>query len=315
MLRLFNKFLRDYNCLILCLLMFIIPSITVPNFFSTLNILNILVEVSAIGIMAIGMTFLLLIGLFDMSIGNQVSFVSLVLASTIKFGIIPSIIISLIAGMLIGAINSFITTKLKISAFIVTFAMLGILKGVNLLISEGQSIFIANENFAKIFNQNLFGVPIVIVVFVVLSIIAELMLRYSKVGFEIYVSGGNIETAKLSGINISFITMFCFLMSSLCVAISSILLTSRVMTASPILGEKYTLLVIASCVVGGVRFTGGYGNILNTFLGVSAMQLVNNIMYMTNTYGYVITLINGMILLVVLSLDRLISVKKDFLAK
>jgi len=295
--------------------MFIIPSITVPNFFSTLNILNILVEVSAIGIMAIGMTFLLLIGLFDMSIGNQVSFVSLVLASTIKFGIIPSIIISLIAGMLIGAINSFITTKLKISAFIVTFAMLGILKGVNLLISEGQSIFIANENFAKIFNQNLFGVPIVIVVFVVLSIIAELMLRYSKVGFEIYVSGGNIETAKLSGINISFITMFCFLMSSLCVAISSILLTSRVMTASPILGEKYTLLVIASCVVGGVRFTGGYGNILNTFLGVSAMQLVNNIMYMTNTYGYVITLINGMILLVVLSLDRLISVKKDFLAK
>ena len=311
----FNKFLRDYNCLILCLLMIIISSIAIPNFFTSLNLLNILVETSIIGIMAIGMTFLLLIGLFDMSIGNQVSLVSLVIALTMRFGIIPSIVLALITGMLVGAINGIITTKLKINAFIVTFAMLGILKGANLLISEsqtkGQSIFIDNAIFGNIFNLNLFGIPIVVVVFVVLAVIAELILKYTKVGFEIYVSGGNIETARLSGVNTFLITMFCFLASSLCVAIAAILLTSRVITASSVLGEKYTLLVITACVIGGIKFTGGYGNIFNTFFGVLAMQLVNNIMYMTNTYGYIQSLINGMILIIVLSIDRFTTIRRS----
>jgi len=295
--------------------MIIISSIAIPNFFTSLNLLNILVETSIIGIMAIGMTFLLLIGLFDMSIGNQVSLVSLVIALTMRFGIIPSIVLALITGMLVGAINGIITTKLKINAFIVTFAMLGILKGANLLISEsqtkGQSIFIDNAIFGNIFNLNLFGIPIVVVVFVVLAVIAELILKYTKVGFEIYVSGGNIETARLSGVNTFLITMFCFLASSLCVAIAAILLTSRVITASSVLGEKYTLLVITACVIGGIKFTGGYGNIFNTFFGVLAMQLVNNIMYMTNTYGYIQSLINGMILIIVLSIDRFTTIRRS----
>lgn len=315
MLKIFNKFLRDYNCLLLCLMMFIVASIAIPNFFTSLNILNILVETSIIGIMAIGMTFLLLIGLFDMSIGNQVSLVSLVIAITIRFGIIPSIILGLITGMAIGAINGFITSKLKINAFIVTFAMLGILKGANLLIFESQtnaqSIFIDNAIFGKIFNVSILGIPMVIIVFFMVAVIAELMLRYTKIGFEIYVTGGSIETARLSGVNTFLVTMFCFLASSLCVAISATLLTSRVITASPVLGEKYTLLVITACVIGGVKFTGGYGNIFNTFFGVLAMQLVNTIMYMTNTYGYIQSLINGMILIIVLSIDRFTTIKRS----
>lgn len=304
MSKLFGKFVRDYNSLILCLAMLIISSLIIPNFLSSMNMINILVETSIIGIMAIGMTFLLLIGLFDMSIGNQVSLVSLIVALTMNFGIFPSIILSIIAGMLIGAINGFITTKLKINAFIVTFAMLGILKGLNLIISDGKSIFIGNDIFSNIFNLNLLGIPIVVVVFILMALAAELVLRYTKIGFEIYVVGGNIETAKLSGVNTFFVTMFCFAVSSFCVAIATILLTSRVNTATAVLGDKYTLLVITACVIGGVKFNGGYGNIFNTFFGVLAMQLVNNIMYMTNTSGYIQSLINGMILLIVLSVDK-----------
>jgi ribose transport system permease protein len=307
----FGKFLRDYNSLILCLAMLIISSLVIPNFLSSMNMINILVETSIIGIMAIGMTFLLLIGLFDMSIGNQVSLVSLIVALTMHFGIFPSIIISLLAGMFIGAINGFITTKLKINAFIVTFAMLGVLKGVNLIISGGNSKFIDSDIFNKIFNLNLLGIPIVIIVFFIMAIAAELVLRYTKIGFEVYVSGGNIETAKLSGINTFSVTMFCFTACSFCVAIATMLLTSRVSTATAVLGEKYTLLVITACIIGGVKFTGGYGNIFNTFFGVLAMQLVNNIMYMTNTSGYVQSLINGAILLIVLSVDKFATIRRS----
>ena len=309
--KLLGKFLRDYNSLVLCLAMLIISSIVIPNFISSMNMINILVETSIIGIMAIGMTFLLLIGLFDMSIGNQVSLVSLVVALTINFGIFPSIILSIIAGMLIGAINGFITTKLKINAFIVTFAMLGILKGLNLIISDGKSIFIGNDAFGKIFTLNLLGIPIVVVIFIIMALVAELILRYTKTGFEIYVVGGNIETAKLSGVNTFYVTMFCFAVSSFCVAIATILLTSRVNTATAVLGEKYTLLVITACVIGGVKFNGGYGNIFNTFFGVLAMQLVKYIMYMTNTSGYVQSLINGMILLIVLSVDKFATIRRS----
>jgi len=291
--------------MVLCLVIFVIAVLTIPNFFTSANMLNILIEISLVGIMAIGMTFLLLIGLFDISIGGQISLVSIVLALTMKFGIISSIILSLIAGMLVGAINGFITKKFKINTLIVTFAMLGILKGLNLIISNAGSIFIENESFCKIFNLNLLGIPIATIVFIVLAVCAELVLRYTKIGFDMYVIGGNIKVAKLSGVNIFFITMFCFLVSSFCVALSTILLTSRVRIASPVLGEGYILLVIAACVIGGVKFDGGHGNIINAFFGVLVIQLTQNIMYMTNTYGYIQSMLNGMILLIVLSVDKL----------
>ena len=256
----FGKLLRDYNCLLLCLALIIVSSIAIPGFLDPANLLNIIVETSFVGIIAIGMTFLLLIGLFDMSIGKQVSLCSLVVAITMRFGVVPSIVITLLAGIVMGLINGFVITKFKINAFIMTFAMMGILKGVNLLVCRGRSsIFIANDAFKAIYTQTVLGVPMCIVVFFVLAILTGLFLRYTRLGVNIYVTGGNLEAARLSGVNPTFVTIFSFVVISLCGAIAAILIASRVGVGSPILGDNYTLLVITACVIGGIKFSAGMG--------------------------------------------------------
>lgn len=299
--------LRDYNCLILCLVLFVGSSIFIPGFTNPLNILNILTETSVIGILAVGMTFLLLLGLFDMSIGMQVSMYTLVAAKTIHLGIVPCIIIMAAVGVMIGCANGFLTAKLKINALITTFAMQGILQGLTLVISEGKTLPIIDESFNAIFATEVLGLPVSLIIFIILAVFAQFWLRYTKKGFEIYVVGGNSEAAKLSGVNTFAVSLISFVFMSLCAVLVAILLASRMYGASPTLGSGYTLLVITSCVIGGVKFNGGYGNILNTVLGVLAMQLVNDMMYMTNTYGYVQSLINGLILIAVLGLDAVTS--------
>ncbi|MDD5017419.1 MAG: ABC transporter permease, partial [Eubacteriales bacterium] len=280
-------------------------AIYIPGFIGAANMLYIVVEASIIGILAIGMTFLLLIGLFDMSTGMQVSLCALVSVLTINLGILPCILIALATGLLVGIFNGLVTTKLNVNAFITTFASMGILKGITLVISNGQSIAVTNTDFNLLYNAGILGIPCPVFVFLVLAVLAQLFLRYTKTGFEIFVCGGNKDMAKLSGVNTSKITQLCFLVMSLCCGIVAVLMASRVNGASPTLGEDYTLYVITACVIGGVGFSGGgSGNIVNTFLGVLAMQIINNIMYMTNTYGFIQSLINGMVLLVVLGIAK-----------
>lgn len=298
-----KSFVRDYNCLLLCAAIILLSAVFIPGFVEPLNLFNVIVEASIIGILAIGMTFLLLLGLFDMSMGMQVSLCSLVAAFTADFGIIPCIIITLAVGLAVGAFNGVVTSKYKINAFIATFAMTGILQGITLVISDGKSIYISRPDFNAIYSTSVFGIPLCIVVFAILAVLAQFWLRYTKKGFEIYVCGGNREAAALSGVNTFAVNMRCFMVSSFCAGVVAILMASRINSASPTLGSNYTLLVITACIIGGVKFSGGYGNIVNAFLGVLAMQLINNVMYMTNTYGFIQTLINGFILLMVLGID------------
>ena len=298
-----KSFVRDYNCLLLCAAIILLSAVFIPGFVEPLNLFNVIVEASIIGILAIGMTFLLLLGLFDMSMGMQVSLCSLVAAFTAGFGIVPCIIITLAVGLAVGAFNGVVTSKYKINAFIATFAMTGILQGITLVISDGKSIYISRPDFTAIYSASVFGIPLCIVIFTILAVLAQFWLRYTKKGFEIYVCGGNREAAALSGVNTFAVNMLCFMVSSFCAGVVAILMASRINSASPTLGSNYTLLVITACIVGGVKFSGGYGNIVNAFLGVLAMQLINNVMYMTNTYGFIQTLINGFILLMVLGID------------
>jgi ribose transport system permease protein len=298
-----KSFVRDYNCLLLCAAIILLSAVFIPGFVEPLNLFNVIVEASIIGILAIGMTFLLLLGLFDMSMGMQVSLCSLVAAFTAGFGIVPCIIITLAVGLAVGAFNGVVTSKYKINAFIATFAMTGILQGITLVISDGKSIYISRPDFNAIYSASVFGIPLCIVIFTILAVLAQFWLRYTKKGFEIYVCGGNREAAALSGVNTFAVNMLCFMVSSFCAGVVAILMASRINSASPTLGSNYTLLVITACIVGGVKFSGGYGNIVNAFLGVLAMQLINNVMYMTNTYGFIQTLINGFILLMVLGID------------
>ena len=278
--------------------------IWIPGFISPLNLANIVIESSIVGILAIGMMFLLLLGLFDMSIGMQVSLCALVAAFTVHLGVLPCILIVIATGLTVGLVNSLITTKLKINAFITTFAMMGILKGITLLISDGKSVLITNEAYVSVYETTLLGVPICVVIFVALAVLSQLFLTYTRKGVEIYVCGGNPEAARVSGVSLLSTTAICFMIMSFCAAVVAILMTSRVNSASPILGTNYTLYVITACVIGGIKFNGGYGNVFNTFLGVLAMQLLANMMNMTNTYGFIQSLINGMILLIVLGIDK-----------
>ena len=298
--------INDYNSLLFCLLLIIGSIIFIPKFLSGNNIINILIEVSMLGFFTIGMSLLFIVGHFDMSMGMQITFGVMLVALTVnKIGIIAAMILCIVGCMVLGLINSVIVTQLKVSSWITTFAMQGTLKGVCLAVCDGNPIYIGNEKLIAVFNTNILGVPLSVLVVIILAVAAQMFLTFTKTGSDMYMLGGNAEAATYSGVSSTKVTIIAFVLSGFMVGVGAFLLAARVNSYNATMGIEYTIAAITAGVVGGVKFSGGYGTMLNAMLGVLAMKLVNNIMYMTNTYGFYITLVNGLILVLVLMIDSI----------
>lgn len=304
-----KNIIKDYNSLLFCLLLVLGSILFIPKFLTGNNIQNILIEVSMLGFFTIAMSLLFIIGHFDMSMGMQITFGVLIVALTVdKVGIVGAMLLCILACMALGLINSIIVTQLKVSSWITTFAMQGTLKGVCLAACNGNPIYIGNNKLIALFNTNILGIPLSVLLVIAVAVLAQLFLSYTRMGSDMYMLGGNAEAATYSGVSASKVTIFTFVLSGLLVGIGAFLLAARVNSYNATMGIEYTIAAITAGVVGGVKFSGGYGTMLNTMLGVLVMKLVNNIMYMTNTYGFYITLVNGLILVLVLMIDS-ISVK------
>jgi len=298
-----SNLLRDYNSGGFIFLLLIAAILFTPNFFEGGNLLYLLTEMSMSGILAVGMTLLLLIGMFDMSVANQVSFLTLIAANAVNLGFLPCLVITLAAGLAVGAVNGVVTSVFKINALITTFGMMGILRGINLVISDAKSVLVTDVSLKALFRIQLAGIPICVVIFAVLVGAAHILLKYTRKGFEIYCFGGNADAARLSGINTKAVTIMNFMVMGFCSALFALLTVSRASTASPLMTSNITLVIITSCVIGGIKFNGGYGTIVNTILGVLIMQVISSLMYLTSTIGYVRSMIDGGILILVLIID------------
>jgi len=302
-----GNLLFKYRVLIILLLIIIFFSVFSDNFRTIENLLNILLQISINGIIALGLTLVLLTGEIDISFGAVVALCGAISVGFQIHNTFLGILISLLVGMFIGFINGFLVTKCKINSFIVTFGMMTIIRGVVLMYTGGRPISGVDARYTYIAESTFLKIPTPFWIFFILLIVAYFFLSQTNFGRSMYAIGGNSEVAKLSGINVIGIKLLVFIISGFMAALSGIILSSRLNTGSPAFGESMLLPVIAAVVLGGTSLAGGVGGVFQTFIGVLILGILANGFNLLNVYSYLQTLFMGIILVIVVITDALSS--------
>ncbi|WP_018930463.1 ABC transporter permease subunit [Gracilibacillus lacisalsi] len=301
-------FWSNYSVVFAFIVLFIVASIASDHFLSPLNITNMLRQISVIGILAVGMTFVILIGGIDLSVGSVLALTgTIVMASQVDFGtsIFTAILFGLVAGALIGVINGVIITYGKIAAFITTLAMMTIARSTALYYADAGAIAGSNMDYRAIGNEYLFGIPIPVYIFAFVVVIAFILLEKTTFGRHIYAVGGNSSAAHLSAVPINKITIMTYMICGLTAAIGAVIETSRlnsVSTSSS--GSMYELDAIAAVIIGGTKLTGGQGRIIGTVFGILILAILSNIMNLLNISPYIQGVVKGAIILVAVLLQK-----------
>jgi ribose transport system permease protein len=286
------------------MLLFIVVSFISPHFLSVDNMRNLLVQIAVYGIVALGMTFAIIGGEFDLAVGSILSMSAvLVVGLEPKLGLQMAVFISLLSGLVFGTINGFLVSKAKINSFIVTFGSMVTVKGLALTFADGRPIISNSQAFNRFGDMRLLGIPVMFIIFIVLLVVCHYILTYTRFGRNIYAIGGNLGVASATGINVSFYKWIIFSLTGLFAAIVGLLLAARLNTGSPVQGDDITLTVIASVVMGGTSLSGGKGNVVRTLLGVSIIMLLTNTFDMVGIQPYIQRVIKGLIIISVVALD------------
>jgi ribose/xylose/arabinose/galactoside ABC-type transport system permease subunit len=302
-----SDILKAYGILIAFILVIILMSIASPAFMTWINIRNVIRQSSIIGVMAVGVTFVILTGGIDLSVGSILSVAGMFAAGTLQGtgSTTLAIIVGLAVGVGCGLFNGILVTMGKITPFVVTLGMMSIARGITLIYSNGYPISGFEPAFRFIGGGSILGMPFPIIVFLLSVVTAWFVLRYTRLGRYTYAIGGNEETVTLSGINVKFYKTMVYVISGATAGISSLILTSRLNSASPTAGLTYELDVIASVVIGGTSLNGGRGSVWGTLIGALLIAIINNGMNLLGISPYFQQLVKGIIIISAVLIDRL----------
>jgi ribose/xylose/arabinose/galactoside ABC-type transport system permease subunit len=260
-----GRYLGEHTILVALLIMWILLFATTARFRSIANFLSILQEASFIGIAGLGMTFCIIAGGLDLSSGSLIALLAVVnmmlLKATNSFLTIPIVIV---LGALSGTVNGILVSKVKIPSFIATLATFYIFRALAYIITSGNPVTYNIPWFIWIGNGTILGIPFSFILMAVLAFFANLILRRTKIGRSVVAVGNSPEASRISGLNNDKATIFAFMMVGITVAISSVLLSSRLWSANPRMLDGYEFKVITAVVLGGTALEGGKGSILNT---------------------------------------------------
>ncbi len=289
-------------------------SLSAEYFFTLQNAINVARQMSMITIVAVGMTFVILSGGIDLSVGSLVALTGVITAVTMKAlggNVILGIMAGFLFGGLIGGVNGLIIAKFKVAPFIVTLAAMTSLRGFAFIFSGGrplgelpQSYFKIGGGYIlpKIFNSY---IPVPVFIMILIVIWAYTVLRHTKFGRYVYSLGGNEEATRLSGINIERLKISIYSINGFMAAISGIILSSRLFSGDPKAAVGWELDAIAAVVVGGTSLSGGKGTILGTLIGAMLIGVINNGLNMLNVPSYSQWVVKGGVILGAVLLDRL----------
>lgn len=302
------SFVNELGALTGLVLICIIISLLTPRFLLPSNLINILVQISVIATIAVGMTFVILTGGIDLSVGSIVALGGLVLGILMIDHHLPvwaAVILVLLMGTAIGCLNGFLITRLTLPPFIVTLGMMSIVRGAAYSITGGQPMYTFPEEFLTIAQGHVFSIPIPIIIMVVVYGIAYYLLRYTKLGRYSYSIGGSESASILSGINVkAYKTAVYGILGFLC-AVSASLLTARLDSAVPVAGDGYELDAIAAVVIGGTSMMGGEGKITGTLIGALIMGVVSNGLNLLTVPSGNQRMIKGAIIIIAVLIDVL----------
>jgi len=299
--------LKTEGTLVLIMLVLVVfLSFATKGFMTGNNLSNLVRQTSINGIVALGMTFVIIAGGIDLSVGSVVGFAGIMVALLLKggMGIAPAVLLTLVASTIFGVINGFMIYDGRIPPFIATLGSMTIIRGAIMLISGARMVAGLPKSFLDIAQGTVIGLPALFFVWLVLILVAWFITNHTPFGRNTYTLGSNIEVARLSGINIRVNTYAIFGFGALMAGIAGILMTSRLANGIPTGGQGYEMDAIASCVIGGASLSGAEGTIFGTVLGAIIMATLRNGGNLLGIDPFILQIVNGVIIVAAVFLDQ-----------
>ena len=305
-----QRVLQEAGIGVALLLLIVIFSVAAPHFTDQSNITNILTQITINLIMATGMTFVILIGGIDLSVGSVMALCAMVAGLVLKSESLPipvaiaaAVVVSVFVGMVCGFVNGLVSSFWNVPSFIVTLGMLNIARGAALEVTDARTLF----EFPNVFNEfgtaTVFGVPAIFVVALAMILLGWAVLTRTVFGRLIYAVGNNDEAVRLSGHNTFRLKVTAFVISGLTVGIGAIVYMARLTIASPILGTGFELNAIAAVIIGGTSLNGGRGSLIGTFLGACLIGVLANGLILIGVGDFVRQMITGGVIILAVILD------------
>jgi L-arabinose transport system permease protein len=305
--RLFSRLWENSGMIVVYVVLFLLLSIFVPYFFTWRNMIALALSISMLGMVACTMLFCLASGHFDLSVSSIVA-LSGVVAGVVINGtgsVILGIFAGILAGGVFGLLNGVIIAKAHINALITTLAMMHIARGFAYIVSGGQAMSIGNTKFFGLGNGIFLGVPSPIWITIACFAVFAVLINYTTYGRNTLAIGGNIEAARLAGINVDRIKIIIFSAQGLMAGFAGVILASRMTSGQPMSAQGFELNVISSCVLGGVSLTGGIAPIHGAIVGVLIMGTVQDAMSLLNIPTFYQYVVRGVILLIAVMIDQI----------
>lgn len=303
-----SGYLQKYGVLIAFIVICIAISISSPNFLTVTNLLIVVKQISINAMLAFGVTFVIVAGGIDLSMGSVVAVAGVVAASFAHPGSYPLVVplfAGLMVGILIGTFNGFVITKGNVPPFIVTLGTMTIGRGLALILSDGRPVSNLSSSFGYIGGGEFLGIPFPIIILAVVFIVCLVVLKKTILGRYIYAVGGNEQAAKASGIDVNRIKIIVYTICGGLSALGGIILASRISTGQPNVGVAFELDAIAAVVIGGTSLSGGVGTMTGTLIGALLIGVISNGLDLLNVSSYYQQVIMGIIIIGAVILDSL----------
>lgn len=300
-----SAFLNRWGVVLALVLLVIVATILSDRFLTLPNLLNVARQIAIVGVLAIGMTFVILTAGIDLSVGSILAVAAVTTADAVNAqGPATGIAVALLVGAGLGLVNGLGVTLGGVQPFIMTLGMLAFARGLAFVLTGGSPIPTNDATFLEIGNGRLFGVPNPALLFLALLLVAGFVLRHTTFGRSVYAVGSNEEAARLSGIAVNRVKTLVYAISGLCAGIAGLLYASQLGVGTPIAGEAFELDAIAATVVGGTSLFGGQGSITGTFLGAAILGILSNVLNLTGVNPFVQRLFRGALIVLAVMIQR-----------
>lgn len=305
-----GKRATEISLVLMLVLLIVFFASQTPHFLTGANIFNLAQTLAPVGIVAVGMTLVLISGGIDISVGSTAALAGVVISylwTVLGVPLLLSVLAGLASGLLVGWINGFLVTRINISPLITTLGMFSIIRGAAFVISNAQTNQLNNEAFKFLGRGSIFGVPFSLILMVLLYLLFAFILRNTRFGRNIYAIGGSAQASRLAGIKIDSMLMRVYLISGLLAAVGGVLIASQLASSAPRAAIGMELTVIAAVVLGGTGLAGGKGTLAGTLIGVLILRILDNGLILMNVSSFYQQVASGTVLLLAVGFDQLRS--------
>lgn len=296
--------MQKYRILFVFIGICILLSVLTPVFLTVNNIINVIRQVSINGILASGMTIVIISGGIDLSVGSVAAICGAIAAGTqLKLGLGPAILLSLAAGACLGLVNGLVITKGKVAPFVATLGMTTVARGLTLMYTGGRPIYGLTDAF-RVFGAGYIGpIPVPVVILAITIAVVHFLMSSTVFGREVYALGGNEEAARYSGINVERRRALVYIVMGFLAAVTGVVLTSRLGSADPTAGVGFETDAIAAVVIGGTSMSGGEGSVIGSLIGSLIIGVMNNGLNLLNVSPYYQQIFKGLIVVLAVLMD------------